>query len=85
MTCDRLKKCFDKRDRGIPGDRTKPQKAEFRRDREVHQRLIKQAPRYYIPTTRIDFRFWKKTEEIVKENLDYYDYYPFGVVSPFGQ
>jgi len=57
---------------------------ERRRDRDVHRRIIKQAPRFFVPTQRIDLRFWKKTEDIIRENLDNYDYFPFGVASPFG-
>ena len=85
MTCDRLAKCADKEKRATKDGHPR-RRPGTRRDNEVHRRLTQQAPHfYYIPTTRIDFRFWKKTEEKIKENLDAYDYYPFGVVSPFGQ
>jgi len=79
MTCDRLTKCTKKK-----ANSAHPGRDESKRNRKVHERLIQQAPKFYIPFKRNDARFWKKTEDVLKENLDNYDYYPFGVVSPFG-
>lgn len=91
MKCDRLAKCCAKAKKNQDPEASSitdtygPRRPETWRDIKVHQRLVRQAPNFLpIPSVRIDFRFWKKPEEIVKERLDAHDYYPFGVVSPFG-
>jgi len=91
MKCDRSAKCCAKAKKNQDleassiTDSYGPRRPETRRDIKVHQRLVQQAPNFLpIPSVRIDCRFWKKPEEIVKERLDAHDYYPFGVVSPFG-